>query len=42
MPEVVLSFDVSQATADRHWTYGRAWLYAELAGEDGQEKSKKN
>jgi hypothetical protein len=22
--------DISLATAERHWTYARAWLYAEL------------
>jgi RNA polymerase sigma factor (TIGR02999 family) len=26
---------ISPATADRHWTFARAWLYREVAAEDG-------
>jgi RNA polymerase sigma factor (TIGR02999 family) len=32
MPEVARSLGISLATAERHWTYARTWLYAELEG----------
>jgi RNA polymerase sigma factor (TIGR02999 family) len=38
MPEVAQSLGLSLATAERHWTYARTWLYAELADE-GPEQS---
>jgi len=28
---------VSRATADRHWHFARAWLYAEIRKGDGAE-----
>ncbi|MFO1051053.1 MAG: ECF-type sigma factor [Planctomycetota bacterium] len=31
MPEVAAALDISLATAERHWTYARAWLYRELS-----------
>lgn len=31
MPEVAAALGVSLATAERHWTFARSWLYAELA-----------
>ena len=31
MPEVAAAMGISLATAERHWTFARAWLYAELA-----------
>jgi RNA polymerase sigma factor (TIGR02999 family) len=31
MPEVAQALQISLATAERHWTFARAWLYAELA-----------
>ena len=34
MPEVARTLDTSLATAERHWTYARTWLYAELADVD--------
>ncbi len=34
MREVAQTLGISIATADRHWTYARSWLYAELAGEN--------
>lgn len=38
MPEAAAALGVSLATAERHWAFARAWLYAELAdgpaGED--------
>ena len=37
MPEIAQSLNISLATAERHWTYARLWLYAELTDEDHQE-----
>lgn len=31
MPEVAAALEISLATAERHWTFARSWLYAELA-----------
>jgi len=31
MPEVATALGISLATAERHWSFARAWLYAELA-----------
>ena len=31
MPEAAAALGISLATADRYWTFARAWLYAELA-----------
>ena len=31
MPEAAAALGVSLATAERHWTFARSWLYAELA-----------
>ncbi len=33
MPEVAQALGLSLATAERHWTFARVWLYAELTGE---------
>jgi RNA polymerase sigma factor (TIGR02999 family) len=30
LPEAAAVLGISRATAERHWTYARAWLYAEL------------
>jgi RNA polymerase sigma factor (TIGR02999 family) len=30
MPEISLVLKISLATAERHWTYARTWLFAEL------------
>jgi RNA polymerase sigma factor (TIGR02999 family) len=35
MPEAAAALGVSLATAERHWTYARVWLYSEL--NDGPE-----
>jgi RNA polymerase sigma factor (TIGR02999 family) len=32
MPEIARSLGISLATTERHWTFARTWLYAELAG----------
>jgi RNA polymerase sigma factor (TIGR02999 family) len=34
MPEAARVLGVSLATAERHWTYARTWLYAELSDSD--------
>jgi RNA polymerase sigma factor (TIGR02999 family) len=31
MPEAAAALDISLATAERDWTFAKAWLYAELA-----------
>jgi RNA polymerase sigma factor (TIGR02999 family) len=31
MPEAAAALDISLATAERHWTFAKSWLYAELA-----------
>lgn len=31
MPEAAASLGISLATAERHWTFARSWLFAELA-----------
>jgi RNA polymerase sigma factor (TIGR02999 family) len=36
MPEAARALGVSLATAERHWTFARAWLYAELT--EGHKK----
>jgi RNA polymerase sigma factor (TIGR02999 family) len=33
MPEAAAALDISLATAERYWTFAKAWLYAELAGD---------
>ena len=30
MPEIAQVLNISLATAEHHWTYARAWLFAEL------------
>jgi DNA-directed RNA polymerase specialized sigma24 family protein len=34
MPQAAQILGISLATAERHWTFARTWLYAELAGDD--------
>jgi RNA polymerase sigma factor (TIGR02999 family) len=36
MPEVAQALGISLATAERHWTFARLWLYADLTGGDSQ------
>jgi RNA polymerase sigma factor (TIGR02999 family) len=31
MPEAAAALGISLATAERHWTFAKSWLYAELA-----------
>lgn len=32
LPEAARALGISLATAERHWTYARTWLYAEMKG----------
>ena len=34
LPEAAAALRISTSTADRHWAYARAWLYAELSDEE--------
>jgi RNA polymerase sigma factor (TIGR02999 family) len=34
MPEAAAALDISLATAERHWTFARSWLYMQLAESD--------
>lgn len=42
MPEIAQVLKISLATAERHWTYARTWLFAELKGRDNSEHSREN
>jgi RNA polymerase sigma factor (TIGR02999 family) len=33
IPEAAAALGISHATAERHWTYARVWLYSELNGD---------
>jgi RNA polymerase sigma factor (TIGR02999 family) len=33
MPEAAAALGISLATAERHWTFAKSWLYAELGGD---------
>ncbi len=39
MPVIAEVMKISLATAERHWTYARTWLYAELADREGSTDS---
>ena len=41
MPDVASVMNISLATAERHWTYARTWLYAELRADDDSTIPKK-
>jgi DNA-directed RNA polymerase specialized sigma24 family protein len=38
MPEIASVLKISLATAERHWTYARTWLFAELKDVGNSEK----
>jgi RNA polymerase sigma factor (sigma-70 family) len=38
MPEIARVLKISLATAERHWTYARTWLFAELKDCGNSEK----
>jgi len=39
MPEIARVLKITLATAERHWTYARTWLYAELKDRDNSANS---
>jgi RNA polymerase sigma factor (TIGR02999 family) len=39
MPEIAEVMKISLATAERHWTYARTWLFAELKDRDDSANS---
>ncbi|WP_010585868.1 ECF-type sigma factor [Schlesneria paludicola] len=39
IPEAAAALKISRATAERHWTYARVWLYCELSEQPPQENS---
>ena len=39
LPEIAQVFKISLATAERHWTYARTWLFAELKDRDDSAKT---
>ncbi len=39
MPEIAQVLKISLATAERHWTYARTWLFAELKDQDDSASS---
>jgi RNA polymerase sigma factor (TIGR02999 family) len=42
MPEAARALGLSLATAERHWTFARTWLYAELSDEAAPSPGKKS
>ena len=42
MAEAAAALSISLATAERHWTYARTWLYAALADEDRDSRPARN
>jgi RNA polymerase sigma factor (TIGR02999 family) len=34
IPEAASAMEISHATAERHWTFARAWLHAQLQGSE--------
>jgi RNA polymerase sigma factor (TIGR02999 family) len=41
MAEAAQALHISLTTAQRHWTFARAWMYADLTGEEPQSAEKK-
>lgn len=39
MPEIAKALKISLATAERHWTYARTWLYAEMKDQDSRREN---
>jgi RNA polymerase sigma factor (TIGR02999 family) len=37
MPEIARTLDLSLSTVERHWTFARTWLYAELTEGDSEK-----
>ena len=34
MPEAAMALGISLATAERYWSFAKAWLYAELSDDE--------
>ena len=41
MAETAKALCISLTTAERHWTFARAWLYAEILGDENEPVGKK-
>jgi RNA polymerase sigma factor (TIGR02999 family) len=41
MVDTAKALRISLTTAERHWTYARAWLYAEILGDENEPDEKK-
>jgi RNA polymerase sigma factor (TIGR02999 family) len=41
MAETAKTLHISLTTAERHWTFARAWLYAEILGDENEPAEKK-
>ena len=39
IPQAADTLNISHATAERHWTFARTWLYCELGGRDESEEN---
>ena len=39
LPEIAEMLGISRATASRHWTYAKAWLYDEIFGDSNSKHS---
>ncbi len=42
MPEAAAALSISLATAERHWTFARSWLFAELTTRRCRRTFRKN
>jgi len=38
IPEAAAAMGISRATAERHWTFARTWLFAEISGDSACEQ----
>ena len=41
IPEAAQALGISRATAERHWTFARTWLFAEISGDSSPKKNLK-
>ena len=42
LPQAAQALGISSSTADRQWAYARAWLHADLRGNDAESLFSKN
>jgi RNA polymerase sigma factor (TIGR02999 family) len=38
IPEAAQAMEISQSTAERHWAFARAWLHAQLHGDESEDR----